>query len=43
MIGSKVVHQVVGRFVNTLGGFILFKSNGAEGGDEFVVYCSGMA
>ena len=41
-IDSKVVQQVVGRFVSGLGGFGLFRSDGAEGGEEFVVYCSGM-
>ena len=41
-IVSKVVQRVVGRFVSGLGGFGLFRSDGAEGGKEFFVYYSGM-
>ena len=41
-IVSKVIQQVVGRFVSVLGGLGLFRANGAEGGEEFFVDCSGM-
>ena len=36
-IGSKLVQEVIGRFVSGLGGFGLIRADGAEGGKEFVV------
>ena len=33
---------MVGRFVSGLGGFGFFRADGAEGGEDFVVYCLGM-
>ena len=41
-IYSKVVQQVVGRFVSGLGGPGLFRADGDESGEELIVDCSGM-